>query len=155
MPSSLPYPANTLHPPLNSAQRQRIISYLKGNGYSETDIAKYLGWPPNVPLKNYTTAGGGSPGTLAEFDRLLIEIYNATASGGGFQSSPKVKTVGPNIPGVSSVVDFLKLLANPNTWLRVAEVLLGMLLVGAGLAKMSQRAAVVIRQVPIAGKAIA
>lgn len=56
---------------------------------------------------------------------------------------------------IGSVLDFLKLLTEASTWLRVAEVLLGMLLVGAGLAKISQKAAVIIRQVPVAGKAIA
>lgn len=55
---------------------------------------------------------------------------------------------------ITSILDFLKLLTEASTWLRVAEVLLGMLLVGAGLAKMSQKAAVVIGQVPLAGKAL-
>jgi len=151
--SSLPYPINSLTQPLDHTKRANLIHYLNHAGYTDQAIAKYIGWPTNVSLNQYINSGGGT--AVPELDTLLIGAYNSVAAGGGFEGSPKTKIQGPSIPGVSSVVDFLKLLANPNTWLRVAEVLLGMLLVGAGLAKISQKAAVVIRQVPLAGKAIA
>lgn len=46
-------------------------------------------------------------------------------------------------------------LLNAQFWLRFGEVLLGLLLVGVGAAKLSDKAAQAIRHVPLAGKVIA
>lgn len=121
-----PYPANTLHAPLTSAQHSRVVTWLLAKGYMLADLE-------------------------VGDDAMLIVQYNAVVLGGGLGKAPVITQ---NPSWLQSPLDFLKLLTNPAIWLRVAEVALGMLLVAAGLAKMSQRAAVVIRQVPIAGKAL-
>lgn len=40
--------------------------------------------------------------------------------------------------GITSILDFLKLLTKPQTWLRVGEVVLGIVLVGVAVAKITE-----------------
>jgi hypothetical protein len=41
------------------------------------------------------------------------------------------------LSGIAAVGDFFSRLTNPNTWLRIGEVLLGIVLIAVGLAKMT------------------
>lgn len=50
---------------------------------------------------------------------------------------------------IGSVTDFLKLLVDPNIWLRVAEVLVGVILLGVGIAKVSTTGAKIVNATPI------
>jgi hypothetical protein len=100
----------TLHSPLSAAQKAGITAFLIANGYA-----------PSVF------------GTVIKTDANYIAAYKAVAVGGSGQTK---KEFDPTIPGVSSVVDFLKLLANRNTWIRVGEFTIGAILLAVGVNAM-------------------
>lgn len=43
----------------------------------------------------------------------------------------------PSVPGITSVTQFLSQLTNANLWLRIGEFVLGLALIGVGLAKLT------------------
>lgn len=67
------------------------------------------------------------PSTLGANDPRILEP-------GARDSLPSV----PGIPGVSDVTGFLSALAQRNTWLRVGEGVLGLLLIGIGVAAITR-----------------
>lgn len=95
--------------------------------------------------KNWVTVKNGKVGVVSQ----TVEAYPGQSV---LEGANKVGSSLVN--AITSPLDFLKVLFSASLWLRVAEVALGLLLVGAGLAKMSQRAAVIVKQVPVAGKVL-
>lgn len=70
-----------------------------------------------------------SPGQDARFNRLFaVYIIISGAAQEGLNQA-----VNPNVPVVGGIVDFLKLLASGTTWLRVAMVLGGAIMVFYGV----------------------
>jgi len=144
---------------LPDARIRQLIAFIVKNGpsaftrdsYKGTYGANGAGWPAKIPTG--LTRDSQAANIVAVYlqsvgkQPILIPQDPGAATAG-------LGPTGIGFGSIGSVLDFLKLLTNPATWLRVAEVALGMLLVAAGLAKMSQRAAVVIRQVPVAGKVL-
>jgi hypothetical protein len=146
--------ANT--PGLNSFQQEqaKLRKYFGSSGGSWPEpglshAAHDYGVPDDVSLKldflnqieqNYTLAIGGGGTVLPHED-----------------PGRAVPGVGP-IPGISSVLDFLKrlwsILTSKAFWLRAVEVLLGAGLVLAGLAKMSGAADKAVKAIPVAGKVL-
>lgn len=63
-----------------------------------------------------------------------IHVPGTGGSGGVHVPNP--------ISGVKDVAGFVSALSNPNTWLRVAEVVVGLLLVGVGVNAMLKGAPV-------------
>lgn len=92
---------------------------------------------------HYVTIVNGQVSVTTKIKGGVPKVLGDAASGGAAAVS-----------SITSIVDFLKLLTSPALWLRVAEVLLGMLLVGAGLSKVSSRASTTIQRIPIAGKVL-
>lgn len=129
-PDGAPYDPQTLHPPLTAAQRQAILAWGAG------EIAKH------------PTAGYPSPPTTADDQHVIAWYTVIVLSVGG------VKIAGG--PGISSITDFLKLLVDPHLWLRVGEFVLGLLLMGVGLAHLApgNDASSAISRIPVVGKVV-
>lgn len=77
---------------------------------------------------------------------FLADLYAHTVTvqprGGEFNPSTGGAIAGPgpiNIPGISSVLDFLRLLANPGLWVRIVEGALGLILISVGLSTIVGR----------------
>jgi hypothetical protein len=128
-------------------------SYLQGKGYTADNLTQYVGHGqsglaiiPNFNFLQYIAKD--SSRLWGSQDLTYISAYRVVQNGGGFgHSNPKTVFTPPL--GISSVVDFLKLLTQPQLWVRVLEVGLGLLLVAAGLAKISSKASTIISATPV------
>jgi len=49
----------------------------------------------------------------------------------------RIPIVGPTLSGLSVIGDFFQRITQANTWIRAGEVLLGLILIGVGLAHMT------------------
>lgn len=61
-------------------------------------------------------------------DQFLKRVHDYTQH--------KVDNIGPRVPGLSTVEDLIRALGNPQTWVRVGEVLAGAILLIIGLDHM-------------------
>lgn len=64
---------------------------------------------------------------------------------GGVVTDPTTKTIHPVLQWTESLISFFAALMNPNTWLRIGEVTLGLILIAVGTAKLTNA-------VPVANK---
>lgn len=80
------------------------------------------------------------------------DVVKGVIAGLGSQGSPAAGLVAgaeaagnaiTEIPGVREIGSFFSALVDPNTWLRVAEIGLGVLLIAVGLAKLAPTSALV------------
>jgi len=125
-----PYPAGSLHPPLTVAQRVAIRAFLRSHGYTEDDINQYVA---------HFDTGVNSVGlpTPTSIDNGLIDAYNIVVRGGGFgkgstQTQTQIPGVSSALGGLDAIGDFFVKLGQANTWIRVGEVLAGVILVTVG-----------------------
>lgn len=135
----LPYKVDSLKAPLTASQRNGILKYLEKNGYSATEVYQYV------------TDVAGKFNAQPLTDNTWIDFYNTVAGGGGVShNGPGQTNTTHNIPGISSTLDFLKdawgTITSPGLWLRIGEGVLGLLLIGIGLAKLTGTS------VPVASK---
>ena len=56
---------------------------------------------------------------------------------GGVVTDPTTKTIHPVLQWTESLVNFFGALLDPNTWLRIGEVALGLILIAVGTAKLT------------------
>lgn len=78
--------------------------------------------------------------------------YATYAANGGGSPAPTVGTLpgeGTATNAIGSTVDFLKLLTSANLWLRVAEVALGVVLIGVAIVKIGAPGAKFVKSTPI------
>jgi hypothetical protein len=95
--------------------------------------------------------GSGKGGVWGPFNtRAEAEAARTAHSPETLTHAIDTSTPGLPIPGLTTVEGFLSTLTNSNTWLRVAEVILGLVLIAVGLAKLTNAVPVATR---IAGKA--
>jgi len=158
-----PY-APPISAPLSGVQREVILTYLDkfaNNGDTNKDafamaLVSGLDWTQfqEKPVGSTLLASALKNYRSGQYDATTVSVYNSFARGAvmvppGYQNDVTHTYNLPSIPGISSVTDFLKLLADPNTWLRVAEVLVGVILLGIGVAKMSTSGARIVKATPI------
>lgn len=110
--------------PLTDAERTTIYTYIAGR--SGRTLA-------NVEAEVSALAGVNGRGVDATLETLYTGFVNGQTNvntGGAIGSDLPTVSV-PSIPNpISSVEDFLSLLANPNTWIRTAEFAVGFLMLG-------------------------
>lgn len=127
-----PYPVGSLTTPLSAQQRNAIRTYLEHNGYTVGQISAYIisagFWDPNNPAA----------------DKVWIDLYNTVAGGGGFstgQGETKTQIPGSGIisgaeSGINAVGDFFKLLTEGQLWVRIAEGIAALILIGVGIEQL-------------------
>lgn len=117
---------NKVAPPLDANSRREMIAFIHISGLqvnadltTSTD-AQLIGWYKiaAVNWQSILTHNGGLSGLAAKIGTDVNTAESAAAA------------------GINSVTDFLKMLADPKVWLRVLEVLIGLLLLGVGIAKI-------------------
>lgn len=145
-----------LQPGPNSFQQEqaKLKKYFgaSGGGWPEPGLSKAaheLGVPDDVSLR-------------LDFQNQIEENYTLATTGKGtvqpHEDPGEAKAGFGPVPGVSSILDFLKrlwsVLTSKAFWLRLLEGLLGLGLVLAGLAKMSGAADTAVKAIPVAGKVL-
>lgn len=121
-----------------------MLAYIRAQGKSQIDSS----WDA-IPTS----------GTLTQKQNLVgvyfANVHGTAGTGDGGNGLPPLpgdaikSNIGGIASGITSVTDFLKLLTDPNLWLRIAEVLLGALLLGVGVAKISTTGAKIVNMTPI------
>lgn len=138
-----------------------------GAPYDPASLTAPLG-PKRVVIEQWEESKGSKASSLtslsdsALISRYTSDIHMLVHSPG----NPLTNLVGKGVAagagidntvtgGITSALDFLNKLADPHLWLRVGEVVLGLLLIGVGAAKLSGAAKDIVSSIPLAGKAIA
>lgn len=136
MPSAAPVPYNpaNLRPPLTGVQKTAMLAFMVGSGYAsradiETTISDTAG--ANTSLAGYVSGTSGPP-LAAKVDPEFINLYKDATLGGHLNANPQTSKE-LNVPGISSVTDFLKLLTSGNLWIRVGEFAVGAILIAVGV----------------------
>jgi hypothetical protein len=107
-------------------------------------------WPSGIPQGESKTQAA-----LVIVDQYLTLIGRGDCATNAYPHPDPGRAeagLGPTGIGITSILDFLKLLTSANFWMRVLEVLLGLGLALAGLAKLSTRADGLVSKVPVYGK---
>jgi hypothetical protein len=125
----------TPNPPYTSQQRSAMVAWI------EAWMA--FGKIPGVldPTTKQKMLSGQDDKLLHDSYQVYVGSYHAGDHGA--LSPPHAPGVLPKLSGPGNILDVLKTLladiTNPEWWLRVGEFLLGLLLVGVGAAKLSDR----------------
>lgn len=119
--------------------------------FQETDPSRI------AQLNKMIGSVGGGP-LWGPFDSLSAAQQFAQ-SHGPTDPVQKMDSLTPGIPGLdqlsgltSGVLGFLGALTDPHTWLRVAEVILGLVLIAVGLAKLTNAVPIATRTAAKAAK---
>lgn len=134
----IPYATDSLHPPLTPTQRTRMITFMQ-----EVTVLPGIFGGAQLPKGDLHTAS----------DTQLIADYAGIVVALDTHKQLNAPVTGPPNP-LPSVAAFLALLTEPQTWLRVLEVLIGLVLLGIGVAHISGGAGATLRKIPVYGKAI-
>jgi hypothetical protein len=120
--------------------------------YEYTDATKIAQINADISRMNSDT--NGKPGTYGPF-ATLAEAQSAATTNAPETLQQSIDSGTLKIPVISQAADiasgaltFLGALTDPHTWLRIAEVILGLVLIGVGIAKLTNA-------VPIATKTAA
>lgn len=95
-------------------------------------------------MREYAAVNGGNSALLLSYGTGPYTVTQAETIFIAYQASAVLyqsTNAGIQIPGaqeIKSVTDFLNLLTDPRIWLRIAEALIGIVLVGVALAGMSK-----------------
>ena len=136
------------------AQIRSLIAYIES-----IDKASGLGppsaWPGNIPQ------GESQHTSRLQIIQQYYAIFGLSSNAPAYPKKDPGEAqagLGPTGLGIGSILDFLKKLwaaiSSREFWLRALEVVLGLLLMGAGLAKLSGAADTVIKAIPVAGKVL-
>lgn len=134
VPPKGPFPYNTLRPPLTSGQRAQVLAYLKqfwDKSVGGTDTKAGLTSPTWAQLTVYS-------------DNSLINIYDSivgnTKTPPGADPGAVTPGIGPlpnPLSGLNSLADFFNVIGKSALWLRITEGILGIMLIGVALSKMT------------------
>lgn len=111
--------------PLSASAEAQIIAFFKRKGFTVTKDQRFTTFATPI---TYHVKGPGVDNIVVT-QALLVTDYEALKAGGGFGNAGTSSFPNP----FGSVTDFLALLANGNTWVRVGEVVLGLLILGVGV----------------------
>jgi hypothetical protein len=136
-----PFPVDTLHEPLNAAQRTAIITWFgtpAGKNHSKHQIAQYIDVSPqnlnasdDRTIAFYIASGKNSHNENMDF--AIITAYNNVVKGGDF-TAPQPGDVSSKVTNpIASITDFLGLLTSKSLWIRLGEFAVGAILVGVAV----------------------
>lgn len=144
-PPPAPYDPSTLHAPLKPEQRKALITWLLAAVKYVKAQVPAIGAIPDAATLNKAT----DQELITAYPTIIGWVKDAGAAGPIARSSPISAITNP----LSSVVDFLNLLTSAQFWIRAAEVLIGLILLGVGAAHLTA-AGPTLKRIPVYGKMI-
>lgn len=127
-------------------------TFPSGSAADDAAIVK-AGVGGTLSLHNITwTIMGGPYSTKALANAAIPAIQKATPAPGAV--SQVTQSVTNAVPGLNQIGTFFSDLGQANTWIRVGEVILGVILIGIGIAHITKVENVVSKAVKIGSKGL-
>lgn len=136
-----PYDTGKVPYPLTADARKKIVAWL-GVWHTDTGTGPTLSDLAHL-----------SNNDLSAIYLTIVNDWHDTEGGTKDKSGGEISHIPVVGPAISSVTDFLQLLVNPHFWMRLLEVGIGAILLGVGLAKLTN-AGPSLSKIPLYGKMI-
>jgi hypothetical protein len=134
--------------------------YINSDSGELTHATGFLGWLASIdaklPLDWYgfkTRADAVSAAAIEGWPAPTTSTVTGLKNAAKDQASDAEKAASSTVPGLSQIGGFFSRLSQANTWIRLGEVLLGLVLIAIGLARMTNAIPLATKVAKAAGTA--